>query len=132
MNTKTVFLKLNCFHVAQIPYGQDSSQNLPCDGCHCSAHHSPFEDKDEYWIQDNVGKCTCQCGDHSEFGTSIGTNNGIHGLTEHIERNTYRNPEEVFSGLAESFFIDTSTEHGQDRFPKDKIYSSQDDTTDDA
>ena len=105
----------------QVINGQRCSQHLADHRCHRSPHHAPMECKDKNRIQYKVERRTGQRGEHGKFGTSVGTDDRVHRLAEHIKRDSYRNVQKVFFGLHKRFFIDTSAEHGQDRVPEYQI-----------
>ena len=72
----------------KIPEGKKRSQNLTEDCGNGSSLHAPFETKDEDWIQDDVHNGTADLADHREPRTAICSDDGIHCLSEDIERKT--------------------------------------------
>ncbi len=120
METEAALFRPNGFHVAQIPDRQNSRDDLPQ---HRSrrAHHSPAKNKDEDGVQNDIGGSSRQGRGHGELGASIGADDGIECLTEHIKRDTQGDPEKIFLCVAEGFFVDPFAEQSQDRCLKNKI-----------
>lgn len=67
----------------------------------------------------------CQGGDHGEAGASVGTDNRVHALAEHIKGDAQCNPEEVLLRQPEGFFIDRTAEQRQQRFAEHQIAGRQ-------
>lgn len=111
----------------EIPHSKCSRNALAnhC-GC-CRSHHAPPEQKNENRVKNQVDNCSGQGGHHGKPGTSIGANDGIHGLTEHIKWNSQCNGKEIFLGAAKCFVVDCASEHVDKRRLKDQIYNGQDD-----
>ena len=106
----------------QIPHGKQCRCYLPDDRCDSRAHHAPLEDKDEDGVEDDVDDRARQRGDHGKPRAAVCTDDGVHGLAEHIKRDPQRDIEEVFLRAAEGFFIDRTAEHGNDAVRKDQIH----------
>ena len=123
--------RLDDLHVQQIPHSKKRRCHLTDDRGHCRTHHTPFEDKDENGVEDNVDSSACQCGDHGELGIAVGTDDGVHGLPEHIERNAQRDIEEVLLRVAEGLLIHRAAEHGDDGVCENEVYRRQNKTADD-
>ena len=132
MNPKAPPAQPDSLHVAQVPNSQRSGKYLSQHCGDCRAHHPPAEHKDEYWIQNDIGQRPRQGRGHSEFRTSVGADDRVEGLAEHIEWYPQGNPKEILFGMAERLFIDLSAEQGQDRLLKGQIERRQNQFGDDT
>lgn len=119
--TEAAFFQPNRLHMAEIPNRKNRCQDLSQHRGDCGAHHTPAKTENEQRVQDNVDHGACQCGDHGEFGAAIGADNGVHGLTEHIERDTQGNPEEVFPGLNKGLLVDSAAKGCQNLVRKNQV-----------
>ena len=66
----------------------------------------------------------------ANLGVAVGTDDGVHGLPEHIERNAQRDIEEVFLRVAEGLLIHRAAEHGDDGVCENEVYRRQNKTAD--
>ena len=71
-------------HIAKIPNRQNSGCYLADDCGDSCTHHPPAEQEDKNGVQDDVDEGAKKRGDHGKFRVSIGADDGIHGLPEHI------------------------------------------------
>ena len=114
--------RLDNFHIHQIPHCKDRCEHLPDDCCNSCTHHAPLKAEDENRVKDDVDNSTGKRRDHGKLGVAVGADDGVHGLSEHIERNTQRNIEEVFLRVVKGFFIDCAAEHSNNAVRKNEIY----------
>ena len=110
-----------------IPYRKNGCCDLSDDGSQCCSHHSPLKGKNENGIENHVDNCARQSGEHGEFRIAVRTDDGIHGLPEHIKRNTNGNPEKILFRQRESFRIDAAAECCDDGVIENKITHRQND-----
>ena len=92
--------------------------------------HLKTEDEDR--VEDDVDDSARQRGDHGELRVAVGTDDGVHGLPEHIERNAQGDIEEIFLRVAEGLLVHRAAEHGDDAVCENEIYRRQDKTAGDA
>ena len=114
-------VRLNDFHVAQIPDCENYRYNLPDDGCDSRAHHAPAKYENKYGVQNDVDSRTGKGGSHGKFRISVCPDNRIHCLTEHIEGDSQRNIEEVFLGVVEGFRVYCTAKHSDDLIGENQI-----------
>ena len=88
-------------------------------------HHAPAADEDEDGIQKDIHHRSGQRGYHGEAGSAAGPDDGVHGLTEHIEGDAQRDVEEILLRIAEGLGIDGAAEHGQDLIGKQQVQRRQ-------
>lgn len=101
-------------HVQKIADSKNCREYLAEHCCYGCSHHPPFEQKDKNRVQNNVNCSSGKCRDHRKLGIPVCTNDRVHCLSKHIERNTQRNIKEIFLRVIEGLFIDRSTEHCND------------------
>ena len=111
--------------MAQIPDRKDGSQDLADHRRHRGSHHAPVKSEDENRVQNDVDHRARQRGYHGESRTSVRPDDRIHGLPEHIKRDSKRNIEEVFLRIPEGFFIYPAAEQGQYPIPEYQINDRQ-------
>lgn len=116
---------LDALHVQQIPDGKRGRHDLPDDRCDSRAHHAPLETKDKYRVEDDIGDCARQSGDHGKRWASVRTDDGIHGLAEHIKRKAQRDVKEILLCKAEGLRVDRTAEHRKNAVRKTQIQHSQ-------
>ena len=118
--------------MTEIPYRQYGCQDLPQNSSNGGAHHAPSEGKNKHWVQSDVDCGAGKGGCHSELGAAVRADDGIHGLSEHIERNTQRNPEEIRLCLSKGLRIDPAAEGGEDGLLENQVYDGQNQAADHA
>ncbi len=109
----------------QIPYGKRGGNDLPDHSRNGGAGHTPFENENEYGIKDHIQHRAEQRRRHSEPRAAVRADHRIHRLSEHIERKTERDPEEILFGQLIGFLIDARTEHRDNAVGEDQIYGGQ-------
>ena len=122
--------RANDLHVQQIPYCQRCGDHLTDHSGHRRAHHAPAEAENEDGVQNDVQRRTRKGGHHGKPGAAVGTDDGVHGLPEHIKGYTQRDVEEIFLGMMIGLGVDRSAEHGENGICKDQIHSGQNDAAD--
>lgn len=110
----------------QIPEGHHGRYYLTQDSGHSGTYHTPSENKDKDGVQDNVDHGSRQSADHGKLRISVCTDDGIHGLTEHIEGDSQGNIEKVLLGMIKGLLIYGSAKHGNDLVGKKQVNGSQD------
>ena len=113
------------FILQQIPHCKDRREHLPDHRRNSRAHHAPLEAEDENRVKDDVDDSARQRGDHGKLGVAVRADDGVHGLSEHIERNAQRNIEEVFLRMMKGLLIDRAAEHGNNAVRKKQIHRRQ-------
>ena len=105
----------------QIPHRQHRRDHLPDDRGNGRAHHAPVAAEDKDGVQDDVEHCARQRGDHGKPRAAVGTDDGIHGLAEHVERHAQRDIEEVFLRMMVGLGVHRAAEHGQNGIGKEQV-----------
>ena len=124
------FLRLDVFHMQQIPYRKRRGGHLS-DYCRYSrTHHTPPERKDKDGIKDDIDDCACQRRNHRESWISIRADDRIHRLSEHIKRNSQCDVKEILLCMAERFFVHCAAKHRDDTIGKNQIQRGQHKTAD--
>lgn len=119
-------------HVAHIPNRQSRCEDLSQDSGHRRAHHSPFEAENENGVQHDINSGAGQRGRHGELGASVGTDDGVQRLAEHIKRYAQGDPEEILLGLDKGLVVDPAAKSGEKRLLKGQIDDGQEHAADDA
>lgn len=117
-------------HVQDVPHRQSRCEDLPGNSSYGSSHHSPFKDKNEDRIKDDIHNSPCERRRHRELWISVRPDDGIHGLTEHVKRNAQGDVEKIFLRVMKGLLIDRAAEHGDDLRLKDQIDRGQNKTAD--
>ena len=61
-------------------------------------------------------------------GATVGADDGVHGLTEQIERYAQGNVEEILPGVEEGLLVDPPAEHGENRVLEEEVEGGEDQT----
>lgn len=117
-------------HVQDVPHRQSRCEDLPGNSSYGSSHHSPFKDKNEDRIKDDIHNSPCKRRRHRELWISIRPDDGIPGLTKHVKGNAQGDVEKVFLRVMKGLLIDRAAEHGDDLRLKDQIDRGQNETAD--
>ena len=117
-------------HVQQIPHRQHRRDHLTDDRSYCRTHHAPAEAENEDGVQNDVQHRTRKGGHHGKPGAAVGTDDGVHGLPEHIERHAQRDIKEILLGVVIGLGVDRSAEHGKNGVRKNQIERGQQDAAD--
>ena len=111
----------------QIPDRQRRRKNLSKNGSDRRARHAHFQRIDENRVKNDIHDRAGHCGRHRKAGASVRTDNGVHRLSEHIERDAERNPEKVFPRMGEGLLVDASAEERQNRVHEQQVQRRQND-----
>ena len=109
------FGKFFHFRVTKVPNCKRRRDDLPENGSDSRTRHSPAAGKNKHRIQNNVQSRPGKRGYHRKFRASVCPYHRIHRLTEHIKRNSERNPEEIFFGQPECLFVHSASEYRNNR-----------------
>lgn len=118
---ETVLVQLHSLHPEQVCRRQGGGHDLPGNGGDSRTGYAPTQDVNTDRVKDDVQHCPQRQGRHGKAGTAVGTDDGVHGLTEHIERDTQSDPKEIFFGKPESLIIDPGAKGVQDRHLEHKV-----------
>ena len=111
----------------QIPDRSQHRQHLSGNGRNRSPSHAHMESVDQGRIQNDIGNAAKQRCKHCKARIAICTDDRIHCLTKHIERNPDVDPEEILLGKRKRLFIDDSAEQRQKSIRKAEIDNHQHD-----
>ena len=111
--------------VEQVPHREDGGDDLPDDSGYSGAHHAPLEDEDEQGVKDDVQHRTGQGGGHGELRASVGADDGVHGLSEHVEGDAQGDPEEVLLGALHGALVDVAAEGVENRVGGQQVHGGQ-------
>ena len=114
----------------QIPHRQHCRDHLTDDRSYCRTHHAPAEAENEDGIQNDVQHRTRKGGYHGKPGAAVGTDDGVHGLPEHIKGHAQRDIKEIFLRVVVGLGVHRSAEHGKNVVRKNQIERGQHNTAD--